>query len=150
MRHDQVPNDPEIPMDHLGASSITNSDEVSTLMPPNRPLNGKKWRPFYFLIIPFLLVLGILALLVAMIVWLVTSHREPFEAPVSLTRGALIVDEASRWCKIQKKVVRSVACGSGLEPSLLGLTLSGLLVCTLITERLELHLINSQGQGHWL
>ena len=133
MSDDKAPHDLEIRKNTLGASSAADLDEhrrASTLAPSSSPLKGKKKRPFLFLIIPFVLVLGIIAVLIAMIVWLLTSQKHPFGAPASVTREALIVDESSRWCKIQKEVLKSATCGSDLEPSLLGLTLSGLLVRT--------------------
>ena len=118
----------EIEKDHSSAADLDTHPKVPTLVPHTNAPTGKKERHLYFLIIPTFLVVGMVALLIAMIAWLVTSQRQPFGAPAYVTHSALVVDESSRWCQIRKKVLRSATCGSALEPSLLGLTLSGLLV----------------------
>ena len=127
MSYHSVPNISET--DHASDSQTLRDDYEKTLAPveSSTVLTGKRTRSLWLLVIPSLLVLGIIGVLVAMILWLINTKRQPFKAPESLTRGAIIVDEASRWCSLEKSVAGS-GCDPNREPSLLGLTLSGLLV----------------------
>jgi hypothetical protein len=132
MSYQSVPNIAETQRNCFASASLTDvdsDDEKLTGIMSSSAKTGTSRRPLSLLVIPFLLVLGTAAILVAMIVWLITSQRRPLSASTSLTRAALIVDETSRWCKIQKTFSGSTGCDDALKPSLLGLTLSGLLVC---------------------
>ncbi len=122
MDYDSASPNPEAQKERLGAT------EVSALVDSSNPPRRKQTRPLHLLIGPIILVIATIALLVAMIIWLIVSQTHPFDPPASLTRGAFVVDEASRACKIKRKLIGSATCGS--KPILLGLTLSGLLVRT--------------------
>ncbi|KAG9007793.1 hypothetical protein FRB93_007184 [Tulasnella sp. JGI-2019a] len=92
--------------------------------PPAPAVPVRKRRALGLLVVPALTLLVIIGLVAAMMFWLLLHRRTPdATTPTSVTHGALIVDEASKWCDI----VNVGACDSDLAPSLLGLTLSGLL-----------------------
>ncbi|KAG9007794.1 hypothetical protein FRB93_007185 [Tulasnella sp. JGI-2019a] len=91
---------------------------------PAEAVPARKRHALGLLVVPALALLAITGLVVTMMLWLLLHRRTPdATTPTSVTHGALIVDEASKWCDI----VDADACNSDLAPSLLGLTLSGLL-----------------------
>ncbi|KAG8877607.1 hypothetical protein FRB98_006617 [Tulasnella sp. 332] len=107
----QSPQQGSMPLQHETQHSI----------PPEVP----KRRALKLLIAPTFVLLAIIGLLAAMVVWLLIN-RIPHPVSTSTSAvggGGLIVDEASKWCDIVDKD----ACNTELAPSLLGLTLSGLL-----------------------
>lgn len=95
------------------------------------PLVSQKCRPWALLIVPALMILTITALFCLMLLWLLYHHVNFDPSFASMTNNALIVDEAAQWCWLLS-VVHYADCDSNQAPSLLGLTLSGILVSHVI------------------
>ena len=80
----------------------------------------KKRQAWMLLIVPALLLTMISALFCIMLLWLLyPSRRVNFDSSFeSVTKGALIVDEADQWCQLLAIASHS-SCNSKTAPSLL-------------------------------
>jgi hypothetical protein len=87
----------------------------------------RKRRAWMVLIVPAILLFIIAVLLCIMLAWLLYGRVKFDPSFASSTNHALIIDESTQWCQLSA-IARHANCVSNDAPSLLGLTLSGLLV----------------------
>jgi hypothetical protein len=98
------------------------------------PPNTKRRRAGMLLIFPAMFLFVIAALFGMMLFWLL-YHRANFDGSfASVTKDTVIVDEAAQWCQLLTTVSRANCDKANQAQSLLGLTLSGLMVCYAIVD----------------
>jgi hypothetical protein len=107
---------------HLDDSSRT--FRVQMIKSP--PITRKRWA-WMLLIVPAILLFIIAVLLCIMLAWLLYGRVKFDSSFASSTNHTLIIDESTQWCQLLA-IARHANCDLKDPPSLLGLTLSGLLV----------------------
>jgi hypothetical protein len=63
-----------------------------------------------------------------MLLWLLYHRVNADPSFASITKAALVVDEAAQWCQLLKATIADVKCDPSRAPTLLGLTFADLLV----------------------
>lgn len=91
------------------------------------PRIAKRTRAWVLLIVPAMFLLIIITLLCTMVIWLLYCHVDFDPSFGYVTNNALVVDEAAQWCQLLA-IASHGNCKLNQAPSLLGLTLSGVLV----------------------
>lgn len=91
------------------------------------PQIAKRTRAWALLIVPAMFLLIIITLLCTMLIWLLYRHVDFDPSFEYVTNNALVVDEAAQWCQLLA-IASHGNCDPNQAPSLLGLTLSGVLV----------------------